>query len=506
MPDQNQTNPPQKQSTQNPDIQSDPKTAQTPVSIISPQADLPPLPPAFQNVSPQTAPKNDQKQGTAAPANLPPTIPSTPRKKFGGGRIIATILGIFLLIGGVGAGLVLTQQQQLFQPKATYCSPPCGAGEYCNTTYGECLPVPTNPPGGGGGGGGGGKCTPKGCNVGSDCGSMADNCGGSVNCGVCPLGKSCIANVCTANNATCTPGQTALSCTVSGCPGTQTCDSTGNWGACVKSDPNCGGGSAGACGTYPNGSTRVCSQAGVQGTETCANGVWGSCTPTYGGNNAACNTTGYNCAGGYVCKNSGGSACQSGDLTCNCQPNTGTSQCGRDKDTGAPVCCFSTVSNSSTACPPGETKVCEGTRLECSNTTGPGTGTWCTLETNSSSCGGGTSTGGGTTPPSTPGAGAVCTPISAYSSTWTALSQSQLDALTPGSSINVCVNGSGTGAFGTFDMARFTVNGTALPDTTTHRPSSSDYCSSYTIPSDGTTSFNVTAQIHSTTLGWIDHQ
>jgi hypothetical protein len=57
---------------------------------------------------------------------------ASPKKKFGGKRIIATILGIFLLVGGVGAGIVLTQQQQLFQQKAE------------GTTYPGMYPVYKN--------------------------------------------------------------------------------------------------------------------------------------------------------------------------------------------------------------------------------------------------------------------------------------------------------------------------------------------------------------------------
>jgi hypothetical protein len=59
----------------------------------------------------------DNSSGSGATPNLPPII-ATPKKKFGGGKMIATILGVLLLVGGIGAGIILTQQPQLFQQKA----------------------------------------------------------------------------------------------------------------------------------------------------------------------------------------------------------------------------------------------------------------------------------------------------------------------------------------------------------------------------------------------------
>ncbi len=90
--------------------------------------DLPPLPidsaPQNNPPEPPAPPAPSDTSGTAAPPDTPPVITSTPRKKFGGGRIIATILGILLLVGGVGAGIFLTQQKQLFQQKAQVVNPP----------------------------------------------------------------------------------------------------------------------------------------------------------------------------------------------------------------------------------------------------------------------------------------------------------------------------------------------------------------------------------------------
>jgi len=111
------------------------------------QNDLPPLPdymtqtdandvqentsaPVVENAPTEQQPSDDLS-GSAAPSDLPPMV-AAPKKKFGGKRIIATILGIFLLVGGIGAGIVLTQQQQLFQQKAE------------GTTYPGTYPVYEN--------------------------------------------------------------------------------------------------------------------------------------------------------------------------------------------------------------------------------------------------------------------------------------------------------------------------------------------------------------------------
>lgn len=110
-----------------------------------------------------------------------------------------------------------------------------------------------------------------------------------------------------------------------------------------------------------------------------------------------------------------------------------------------------------------------------------------------------------TTPPTTaptptpPAITAQCQNVKAYSSTWTLLTNAQLSALTPNTIVNFCVTGSATG--GSFDKAKFTINGEVQAETTTVRPSGTDFCQEYVIK-NGINSYNVTAQIHHTTLGW----
>ncbi len=244
MPDQNQNN-----------QQSAP---------VFPGSDLPPLPPEFQNVpaqpTPASAPSSDVNQGgspTSPPPSTPPTI-TTPKKKYGTGRIIATILGILLLVGGIGAGIVLTQQQQLFQQKAAEiscksidnpkdcknaCSPPKNNGKSyqckwlsaqanCAESANEC---------GAGGGGETEKITPGNCsgdqtkdNGWFQCGSGA----GGANCNFCLYAVQRTCNQVLQDKGCFTA--TAGACNISGpvetyyCQGNPPPDTSGG---CQKNDP-----------------------------------------------------------------------------------------------------------------------------------------------------------------------------------------------------------------------------------------------------------------------------
>jgi hypothetical protein len=122
----NQNDPTQNPNPVNPP--TDQPTSQTPTSqvppVIFPESDLPPLSPEFQNLPKNdvpVTPPTDQLVGdgsNAPPPNISSVIPKA-KKKFGGGKIIATILGLIILLGGIGAGIILTQQRQLFKQKAS---------------------------------------------------------------------------------------------------------------------------------------------------------------------------------------------------------------------------------------------------------------------------------------------------------------------------------------------------------------------------------------------------
>ncbi len=88
---------------------------------------------------------------------------------------------------------------------------------------------------------------------------------------------------------------------------------------------------------------------------------------------------------------------------------------------------------------------------------------------------------------------ASCTSIQAYDTNWNPLTATQLSALKGGDKVRFTVTGTTTG--GVFDQARFTINGTLQTPVTTKRPNSADFYEEYTIPADAT-NFAVTAQIH----------
>jgi len=59
----------------------------------------------------------------------------------------------------------------------------------------------------------------------------------------------------------------------------------------------------------------------------------------------------------------------------------------------------------------------------------------------------------------------------------------------------------GQASSGSFDKARFKINGVQRPEVTGKRPATEEYYDEYTIPA-GITTFTINAQIHHATLGW----
>lgn len=95
---------------------------------------------------------------------------------------------------------------------------------------------------------------------------------------------------------------------------------------------------------------------------------------------------------------------------------------------------------------------------------------------------------------------ASCNTVIAYDKDWKQLNNQQLSQLKPGDVVRFSVGG--ITSSGSFDKARFTINGVQRPETTKLRPNTSEFYDEYTIPSD-VTSFEVKAQIHHNQLGWI---
>lgn len=95
---------------------------------------------------------------------------------------------------------------------------------------------------------------------------------------------------------------------------------------------------------------------------------------------------------------------------------------------------------------------------------------------------------------------AECSAVVAYDENWTALTPTALSELEDGDIVRFTV--SGTATSGTFDMARFSVNGATAVEVTDQKPGTSEFYYEYTIPA-GEDTFNVTAEVHHSTLGWF---
>jgi hypothetical protein len=360
---------------------------QDPQSIPA-HTDLPPLPPDFQNISDAQAPLANQPvsdMGSAAPADLPPMI-ATPKKKFGGKKIIATILGIFLLVGGVGTGVYLVNQQQTANSKATVW-----------TAFGQTF---------------------------------------------------------TNREAYDTAARQAST------QGTDVQDQQ-----VVRVLDN-----AAAQQAAQTSTSNECGGAGQKKCEVVCEG--NSCH--YGNVSFDKNSA----PSGMVCNN----------ITCtwidvpagNCQGNSG--DCFVDTEIG--VGPDGKVCNNShwTTCANG---------YSCSNRDCVPPSLITTTSSNP--------------PVSVTTPTASCQSVKAFNETSgsIALTSTELSALAPGSVVTFCAFGTTTA--GSFDQAKFTINGVEQPvvNATESSARGSNLCLGYTIPSDGTHTVNVVAQMHHVTLGWV---
>ena len=230
----------------------------------------------------------------------------------------------------------------------------------------------------------GGKCvtcTPlKACPSGVVCGDWPDGCGGSIVCGTCPITQACVAGVCTTG------------CTPVGCPAGVTCGPAGNGcggtisscGTCAPGTTCGGGGTPGVCGA---GDANACVpqacppsiQCGPTG-DGCGGLInCGTCTPpqTCGGGGtpgvcgapnctpATCASLGANC--GQVADGCGG-------LTANCGTCTGNATCGGGGTSnvcGVPPCTPTTCAKLGVNC--GLVADGCGAALDCGACTAPDT-------------------------------------------------------------------------------------------------------------------------------------
>jgi hypothetical protein len=103
-----------------------------------------------------------------------------------------------------------------------------------------------------------------------------------------------------------------------------------------------------------------------------------------------------------------------------------------------------------------------------------------------------------TEPPTKPTA--ECSAVKAYTTSWTELTQEQLNNLGTGDRVRFTVSGSASE--GMFDKARFTINGSQKDPVTDKKPGTEEFYYEYVIPT-GVTSFTVDAEIHHSSLGWF---
>lgn len=422
------------QNNPDPNKATTPLMGQSPIPSVFPHSDLPPLPPDFQNVTngvPQTPPvvhpttqPGSFSNGSASPTNpLPPIIPPTPKKKFGGGRVIATILGIFLLIGGITGGVILTQQNQNLNEKADCID--SEAFTECRKTTGNLV------------------CQ---CRV----------------CGICTRPDSGTDPLTPAGASTppiTTGGVPTVNANQSTCTGNVGFWCAGCGGFCLS-----GSYTGGGCN---NAQQEKCGETAQIGVVKCiknVNGVWGSDNGIYGSAEdnqckAMCVSTSNTCSfgtGAYICPQGHSGAC---------------TEANGQRFTGNINGCFCGV-------------------IQVDNATGH--------TSYENSCGCSTDNVVDTPVVTNQVTAPQCMNVLAYSSTWTVLTPADLSSLAVGTTINFCVAGSATD---TFDMAQFKINTTLEPETTTPRPTTSDFCQSYTILSTDTT-VNVQAKIHAAS-GWV---
>ena len=419
--------------------------AEPPPSTAMDSSELPPAPPIVEPALPETPPVGDI--GGAAPTfDISGSMSGTPppKKKFGGRKFVATILGLLVLVGGLGAGIILVQQQQDIRERAagpvqTYCS----AANQANCPNG-CTPSAS-----------GGICKSY-CSSANnkDCiyGCTPNNSGGTCKSAPTPIPTTTVKPTTTA-----APTTTPKSCTTSdGKSGT--CMAAGSCTGQVYSDSsstlNCkttplgGGGGAICCVPKAPTPTPYCSSAN---NKDCIYG----CTPNNSG--GTCKSAppsipdeqpGERCAGL-------GGKCVEPEVAAS--PNRPEFYCDK---------------LGQQSCPANE--VC----IKCAGASTPVP----TL-----------------TPPPGGGVVAQCLNIRAFDTNWVELTVAQLAQLKAGDKVRFTVGGTASG--GSFDKAKFKINGVERPEVTGKRPDSQEYFDEYTLP-EGVTTFTINAQIHHSSLGW----
>lgn len=504
MPDQN--NPTDSNPTPAPvDPVSEPTQMPEPPADI-PTTDVPPFPPEPAPI--EGAVPADTSSGSAAPSfDIPPVVTPPGKPKKGGRKVIATILGLLVLVGGLGAGVILVRQQQDIRERAAGPGQACTASGVSGTctTASSCNAVYR--------GAGSGGCTSVagtvyGCCTGPRCyqeciqiGNTPSECRNYPSCSPATTAPTtaptqapaCIgAGQCLPSGRSCCSGLTSISTSESTCSSRRMCITS----ATTAPPPACESGyqcqgiaNQNECVLNRNGIWQACSGAsGGTGVGTCC---VPSCTSA-----GQCLPSGSTCCSGLIsistsestcstrrmCVTSGGASPSPTSQTC----RPGWYSGGSNRD-GAEEACINRCGFRN-----------EPAREGNCNWENRGTGmypNWCYQCV-------GTAATTSPAPTSPPGGGpsAQCLDVKAYDTNWTQLTVAQLAQLRAGDRIRFTVAGTSVGG-GSIDRARFRINGVQRPEVTQKKPGTEEYYDEYIIPS-GTATFTIHAQIHHTTLGW----
>ncbi|HSX49015.1 MAG TPA: hypothetical protein VLE44_02040 [Candidatus Saccharimonadales bacterium] len=506
-----------------------------------------------QNPNPVIPPIADENGGFPASGGFggpPPTAPvvgttapSGGPKSRVSGKIIATVFGLLLLVGGIGAGIILVNQQQTLKEKAaggiqcaggtcndgfsfgSDCAAPqssCGARnqEACASHGGiksgggsiSCSqPAPTNPPGApapfctGSSSSDRGQCISSWTYIFPGPGCQQSN-GSSLGRCCAPGDTSCnppTGGSGTGTGATASQGQMCANSTtsnVASCGSGLTCSPYKYVGTGLLAGSSCAGGGTGvtqyqcalaasATGfavTFSDSYWLNSSGLTVCNTDSSLNGL----SPTdrcrrFGAWAATCQapSSGGSAPSGNACS---GSCCSAASgfhvRVCTC---TGPLTNG--------ACKSGCTNGGASACIP--SSFCGSMQLDVVNASDQESGINIARNGQTATCSTGQTPGQPVAPTgtTTPGITAQCTAVAAYDTNWAPLTVAQLSALKPGDKVRFTV--AGTTSSGSFDQARFTINGALQAPVTGQRPNSADFFEEYTIPA-GVTSFTVTAQIH----------
>ncbi len=283
------------------DQNNNPPNTQAPQDIpVEVPVDIPPPPQSMSGIpqaQAQTAPPPASNPNPIL--DIPPVVTPPPKlPKLGGKKFIGAVLGLLLLVGGIGAGVLLVQQQQDIRERASGKQ----IGDYYSTL---CSGVTA----------GAGGCVPNNYTCTNNLGQMG--CPTNYKCGVSCTSNDGDGSVCrgaTAGAGGCVPS--AWSCVNSygqlDCPSGEKCGVS-----CTSPSPSGGGGTNCPAGHCRNGDG-TCSAPGAYNCTSstqrghCENGSWvykddsscgtgtgGTCTNSqFNCTDRCCNGSCWSCGGG----------------------------------------------------------------------------------------------------------------------------------------------------------------------------------------------------------------